>query len=251
MEQENLIQSRLRELAEKAYQQNVYTYTHFLSMAELDLYCRMRGELNFISHQTFGGNAGCERQMVSFGSEDEFGYPGEFPIALLCVEPNAEKFAEELTHRDYLGALLNLGMEREMLGDIVVRGKRAYIYCVDTAAAYLQENLVKVRHTYVSCRLVENSIPEVAPVLEERIYNVASERIDVLVAAVVNESRSKSSERFTQKKIFLNGRQMENPGYQLRQGDVLSIRGYGKLIYDGLLGETRKGRCRVVVRKYL
>ncbi len=246
-----LLKRHVLDLAKKAWQQNVYLYTNFLSMAELDQVYRMSRELDFIKWEAFGGNAACERQMVGFGSEAELGYPGEFPIVLLEVAPVAEKFAEALTHRDYLGALVNLGIQRSLLGDIVVRDKRAYVYCVDTIAPFIQENLTKVRHTYVNARPVSLELEDVRPVLAPMKLNVASERLDVVVAALTGNSRNQVLELFRTKKIFVNGKLNENNSGTLKPGDVLSIRGTGKFIYEGVQAETRKGRYSVALQKYV
>ena len=163
----------------------------------------------------------------------------------------AEKFAEPLTHRDYLGALLNLGIERSLIGDIVVREKKAYVYCVDSIEAFLRENLTKVKHTYVKAQAVSLELEDVQPVLKPLRLNVASERLDVLTAALTGSSRSQVLELFRAKKIFVNGKVNENNSGTLKAGDVLSIRGTGKFIYDGVQAETRKGRAVVSVRQYV
>lgn len=251
MDQETVFQKHLLDLANQSYRQNIYTYTGFLSLAEQDAFYRMERELSFASCRLFGGGEGCERVMAEFGSEANFGYPGSFPIAILAVEPNAEKFAEELTHRDYLGAILNLGIERSLIGDIVIRGKHAWLYCVDSIAEYLCENLTRIRHTYVRCQTAVGEAPELKPEFEALSLNVPSERLDAVLAALTKLSRGKAAELLREKKVFVNGRLLENPSYSLKAGETISVRGFGKVIYDGLLGETKKGRCRVQVRKYL
>jgi RNA-binding protein YlmH len=250
MDEETLLRRHILDLAKKAWQQNVYQYTNFLSPAEQDALQRMRRELDFIHWETFGGNEACERQIAGFGSEEEMGYPGVFPIALLEVAPAAEKFAEPLTHRDYLGALLNLGIVRGLLGDIVVRPNRAYVYCVDSIADYIQENLTKVKHTYVKVSAVGLELEEVKPVLVPVKKNVASERLDVIAAALCGCSRSQVLELFRTKKIFVNGKVEENHSGTLKEKDVLSIRGTGKFIYEGVQAETKKGRYTVTLLKY-
>ena len=76
----------------------------------------------------FGGAAGAERVMIRFGDEESLGYEQPFPIAIIKAEPVSPKFAEKLTHRDFLGAILNLGIERSTVGDIIVRESTAYFF---------------------------------------------------------------------------------------------------------------------------
>lgn len=250
-DEETRVRRRILDLAKQAWQQNSYQYTDFLSLAEQDILYRMNRELDFIHWECFGGNEASERQMAGFGSEEAFGYPGVFPIRLLEISPAAEKFAESLTHRDYLGALLNLGITRGLLGDIVVRPKRAYVYVSERIAEFIQENLVRVKHTVVSAREVSLVLEDVRPTLEPLRVNVASERLDVIAAAVCGCSRSQVLALFREKKVFVNGKMEENPGKTLKAGDRLSLRGTGKFLYEGVQGETKKGRFVVKIGKYV
>ena len=108
MDEEILLKRRLTDAANKAYRQNIYTYTNFLSMPELDTYYRLLPEISFIHSETSGGSPSCERQIVRFGSSDDLGYEEPFPITCIKISPLIRKFADELSHRDFLGAILNL-----------------------------------------------------------------------------------------------------------------------------------------------
>ena len=101
--------NRLRDLANKSYQQNIYTFSAFLGLSEISVYEQMKKEISFAHPMLFGGYGMAERQMVRFGSPQEFGYEEEFPITCIHVTPLLAKFADELSHRDFLGALMNLG----------------------------------------------------------------------------------------------------------------------------------------------
>ena len=93
--------ARMQDLAKRAYRQNIYTYSGFLTPAELAELEDKRAEFSFVRMTFFGGTPDCERQMVQFGSEEIFGYPGTFPIATILVEPLLEKFADTFCHRDF------------------------------------------------------------------------------------------------------------------------------------------------------
>ena len=125
-----LLQSRLMDLAKKSYRQCIYTHTGFLGMAELDVYYRMEKELCFSHPALFGGYEGAQRQVIRFGNPEEFGYEEEFPIVCIRISPLSSKFAESLSHRDFLGALMNLQIERSQIGDILVGEKVSYLYCL-------------------------------------------------------------------------------------------------------------------------
>lgn len=239
------LKKRIVELARKSYEHNIYTYTGFLNMAEQDIFYGMLAEVKGTDYELYGGREDCERQMLRFGSEESLGYAEAFPIVCLAVRPLIEKFAENMTHRDYLGAIMNLGIDRSTVGDIFINGKTAYLFCTDKIAAYIQENLDKVRHTNVKC--VEVDVMEELPVKEpeEIHFTVASERVDGIISKVYNLSRNQSLLLFRERKVYVNGRLNENNSYTMKSGDKVSVRGYGRFLYYGAGHETKKGKWSV------
>ncbi len=245
-----LFQKRVRELAQKAYHNGQYLFSNFLSVAELAMYYQMEKELFYVPITAFGGTADCERMMLRFGDEALCGYEAPFPIACIEIAPLMEKFGEALGHRDYLGALMNLGIERSMLGDIVIDKKKACIFCTDTMAPYILENLSKIRHTSVRCQIAENVPKSTVTRLEQRTIQVQTARMDSVIAKVYNLSRTESTELFRTKKVFVNGYLNENNSGQLRQKDLVSVRGFGRFRFIKVLGETRKGKLNIDVELY-
>ncbi len=251
MEQDTLLKRKLTDLAEKAYQQNIYTYSNFLSMSELSIYHQMDSDLRFIPSSTYGGNDACERQIVQFGSADLFGYEGTYPIQLIRISPLLAKFSDTLTHRDFLGAILNLGIDRSLIGDIIIRNNCGYVFCMDHIADYILDNLTKIKHTNIKCEYCDQNLSDIKPHIEHIECIAASNRIDAVAATLTKLSRSKVIELFRTQKIFINGKVMENNSYMLKPNDILVIRGLGKFIYDGCGNETRKGRMYVQLQKYI
>lgn len=245
------LKKRLAELAEKSYRNNQYVFTNFLNMAEMNAFYEMRKEISYIPFTAFGGTENCERLMVRFGSENFFGYEEPFPICCIQAEPLIEKFADDFSHRDFLGAIMNLGIEREVVGDIAIKGKKAYIFCTEKIAPYIAENLVQVKHTSMRCTVLEQAPDILKPTLEKKEVTAASERIDAVLGKLCNMSRSQSVLAFREKKVFVNGRQCENNSYQLKAGDVVTCRGFGKFIYEGVKYETKKGKICAEVSVYV
>ena len=251
MDDNQLLKARIQELAKASYQQNRYTFTSFLTPAELAVVDELAKELSYIDFETFGGCEICERQMVRFGSKRSLGYEEAYPIAVLLIEPLMEKFAEELGHRDYLGAVMNLGIKREILGDIIIKGKSAYLFCEAEIADYIITNLDKVRHTNVKVCRMEGEIDALKKELQDMEVLVSAPRFDAIVAAVAKISRKEALALFTEKKVLLNGRVCENNSMQLKEESVFSIRGYGKYVYVGSGNLTRKGKIYARLKKYV
>jgi RNA-binding protein YlmH len=250
MEETEFTKKRFAELADRSYTKGQFTFTQFLGMADLSLFYEEKRTLDYVKPTVFGGYDGAERAVVRFGDPESLGYEENFPIDILAIVPLVDKFADDLTHRDFLGALMSLGIERSLLGDIIVTGKKAYIFCLERISDFIIENLISVKHTSVSVRKAETEdIKDIPRGFEkEKMIQVASERIDAVIAKVYNVSRSATMEYFAQKKVFLNGRQTENTSLALKQDDVVTVRGYGRFKLAEIVGTSRKGKLNILVR---
>lgn len=245
-----LIKNRFLELAKRAESRGVYAYTPFLGLLEQDTLSKMKRELSFIPCEAFGGAEGCERVMVRFGNEETLGYAEPFPIKCLFAEPLNRRFADKLTHRDILGALMGLGIEREVLGDIVIREFGAYIFCAESIAEHIKENFTQAKHTDLKVSFAERLPDGELFKLTPCELTVASERLDCTVAAYAKLSRGDASELITKGLVFVNGAQVENGSKQITENSVVSVRGYGRFIFKGEQRRTRKDRLVVRIEKY-
>lgn len=241
------LKKRLLELAEKSYSRGVYTYTPFLSLSQQQVFHDVSREVSYAGVLLEGGAPVCDRKIIRFGSPENLGYEEPFPITCIEIQPAMAKFAENLTHRDFLGAIMNLGIERSTIGDIFVKDQSGILFCQQSIAPYLIENLHQVRHTNVKCRIPENEITLQSAEPKEILLTVSSVRIDGVVAKLYNISRSESLTLFRTGRIFVNGIAMENNSYQLKREDAVTVRGYGKFIYYDSMGETKKGKDRISV----
>ena len=251
MDKETIVlKKRLHDLANQSYQNNMFTFSAFLSLHEQQLIEEIRKENAFIEVTLYGGNTDCERMMARFGNKEELGYEEAFPICCIKIEPLIEKFADALTHRDFLGAVMNLGIERNTIGDIYVQGKSAYLYCHQKMAEYLLEELDKVKHTHVKCHLIDSveELPTVESISKEVLVSAC--RIDGVISKVYNISRTVSLELFRSGRIFVNGKLMENNSYVLKLNDSITVRGFGKFIFKEEVYKTKKEKLRILIEKY-
>lgn len=254
-----LLKKRLNELARKSYERNMYVYTDFLGLAEQSILYGIERELQYAGVTLQGcayvnsdADDMTERKIARFGLAENCGYEENFPIVCLRIKPLQKKFADALTHRDFLGSLMNLGMDRSKLGDLFVKDKEALVFCQESVADYLMEELRRVKHTDVSCSVASEEeialITQVKP--EDALLQVSSERIDACIAKLYNISRNDSLELFRQGKVYVNGRLCENNSYMLKKEDAVTVRGYGKFLFQGITGETRKGKLCVTLAVY-
>lgn len=244
------LRNRLHDLAEKSFNQGIFTFTGFLGLSEQDIFWQEAGSLSHAGYRLEGGCEAADRVVVRFGNQEELGYEMPFPIVCVHIEPVARKFADALSHRDFLGALMNLGIDRSTIGDIKVGDSQAYLFCLESIAGFICENLGQVKHTQVKCSLTAEpgEIPREEPLPMD--IQVQSLRADAVLAKVYNLSREKSQELFRAGKVYVGGRLCENNSRLLKSGDTVNARGYGKFILTGEPRETRKGKLAAEVAVY-
>ena len=164
--------------------------------------------------------------------------------------PPAEKTVPG--HRDYLGALMGLGIKRTKVGDIIVGAHGAQIVVAEDMAEYLKDSLTSVGRAIV--KVTVSDITGLRPMeikKEEREYNVSSPRLDNVVSAVFSVSRKSAQEAISRGLVFIDGIQTMKPDQQLKEGQKLVLRGKGKAIYEGTFGKSRKGKDYIRVTKYI
>ena len=146
MDDVKILRNRFSELAQRAYSTGRCAFTDFLGLAELDILKSMKRELDYAGITLWGGADGCERTVARFGEQKREGsFP--FPICCLAAEPVDRKFADKLTHRDILGAIMALGIERDTVGDIYIVDNSAYILCLEKVRDVILGGLSSAKRT--------------------------------------------------------------------------------------------------------
>ena len=190
-----------------------------------------------------------ERELAA-ASLDADGSLSSGEIALVRIEGSG--FAS-LGHRDFMGAILNLGIRRETLGDVVVVGECACeAYCAPAAASLVGSELCRVGRDSVRV-----SVGEVEPGArierryEELSVNVASARLDCVVGEIAAASREAAKRLIASGAVEVDYREETDPDARVPEGATLSVRGVGKFRVGETLGETRKGRLRLRIYRYV
>ena len=266
MQSSDLLKARIKELANRAYTMNYVTSTDFLSVAEqADFFASLSSlgvpkESRLVEgarYLLYGGYPEAERAMAvflpSYLTEEEFlEQELESPSILTCIQisPRAARYADELTHRDYLGSMMQCGMERDQIGDILTDGTVAFAFVTTTCADVLVKELTRVKHTSVDAAIVPISACSLRPSFEECNISVASERLDAVLGGIYHLARGKAQELIDREAVFVDGRCVTQAGYLLKAESRISVRGFGKFIYIGPSATTKKGRLYVTVRIY-
>ena len=248
--EEQQLEKHFRDLARTAYQRGIAVFSDFLNLNELNIFQSLRGEFSYLETETFGGYELAERQIAVFRPEAPVFY-ADYPVKCLKITPLNAKFAEDLNHRDYLGAVLNLGIDRACLGDILVEEDAAYLFCLERMADFIRDNLTRIRHTSVYVEQVEAENFHYEPKYKEVSGTVASVRLDKLLALAFNASRSSLTGLIEGGKVFVNGKLVTSNGYEPKEGDLISVRGMGRFRFRGTGGQSKKGREYVILWRYI
>lgn len=243
MNENELTKKRLTELSHRAFERGYTTFSDFLNLEEISLLKSLHTESKY---NLYGGYDNADRCVASFGECEEY----QYPISCIKIEPANQKFADELSHRDFLGALMNLGINRSTLGDIIVTNNTGYLFCLNSIKEYILQNLDRIKHTTVRC--TESVLPaEIAEKKPEPIeLTVSSQRVDITVAAVFKLSRNAVTQLVNQEKVFINSKIAYKESLTLKSGDIVSVRGKGKFIFDGEIRHTKKNKSVIGIRLY-
>lgn len=250
---EHFFIQHMQDLAMRAKQSEYPCFTDFLTSGELSLLCRNAHKFSGVRVQTFGGHKDCDHKMGGFFPfmYDESEAEKLFPIRCIEVSAVNNKYAKEITHRDYLGAILNLGIERSTIGDIRICDQTAYVFCNRELVPFIMSHLDQIRRTNVSCREIDDihKIPEQQ--FDIRHQSVSSLRLDNVISAMVGCARKKAGELISQGKVLVDSQEQNSNSFRCHNQMVMSVRGYGK--YRLLFEEedrTRKGKQKITIYKY-
>ncbi len=247
-EDEVLLSRRLDDLFAAVQNKNVCKFTNFLDERQAMVALATIRKKHFTDYLFWGGFSEAERVILGF-FPDYMQPQGEaFPIVPITVTYRKE---DKLSHRDFLGALMNLMIKRELIGDILVQEGQAVLFVHQNASKLVLEELKRVGRVGVKCSA---SLPATLPAAhqyKELSGTISSPRLDALVAMLAGISREKASNLIKSGLVMQNCEIVDSPSNEVAQEDKLSIRGYGKYILQRIGPVTKKGRVSISCLKYI
>lgn len=251
--EERVLLARALDKLELAQDRGVPSHTPFLSPGEQMSVSGLLQACGGPRHLFFGGYEGAERSLCVFlpdwQEEADFFADPEGPVAALEVSYPP---AAPLTHRDFLGALMGLGITREKLGDILVGEGCSQVLLLREALPILLSQWDSAGRWRLQVREVALSELSVRPPEVRQIRDtVATLRLDAVAAAGFSLSRGKAADLIGAGRVALNHRECVKPDRLVAQGDVLTCRGYGKCVVKQVLGQSKKGRTMLLLERYL
>ncbi|MBQ0010083.1 MAG: RNA-binding protein [Ruminococcus sp.] len=254
MNDTDLLYARLSDKRAECLRTYAATFTSFLDLPS----CALAASFAKREHTDmvlYGGYPDAERKLCVFlpdyaaTVEDCFA-PDDLP---LCVFRATAKDPDKmLSHRDYLGSLMALGIKRETVGDILVYEGGADLIVLSSVAGFLIQQYNTVGRTPIRSEIVPISELRIPDVRTEEIRDtVASPRLDNMISAAFRLSRSAAGEAISAGIVFVNDEPITKPDASVAEGSKLVLRGKGKVTVKSFAGESRSGRLVVLFTKYL
>lgn len=246
---EMILINRLKELANISYQRGIPIFSDFLNINEQSIFKREISKMPPVSYDALGGYNLAERKIIAITPLNSSNNCPP-PIVTIIIKPLNAKFSDTLSHRDFLGAILNLGIDRSKIGDIVINKTGGFVFCLEKMAPFIIDNLTRIKHTSVICELCAFN-EDVCLNYTEISGSISSVRLDSILALCFESSRSSIISNIEEGKVFVNAKVMTTNSYNLKENDIISVRGLGKFKYLGTSGVTKKGRYIATIHKYI
>lgn len=242
--------ARVIDLADQAIKTWEVVLTDFLSPPELAEVQRIFSRLTEVDLLTWGGYLQAERQRVAIARSE---VPlDQSQVALTGLEIAGNFLFDPANHRDFLGAMLGTGIVRDKTGDIIVLGERgAQVIVVPELVEFLEMNLQQVRSVPVKVQPIDLSELKIREPKKKELTTVeASLRLDAIASAGFGMSRSKMADLIDGGDVRVNWKETTQPSSQVKPGDLIAIRGKGRLEV-GEVAVTKKDRYRVQLTRYI
>lgn len=234
----------------RANKQNRPFFTAFYNKVWMESVLNQYGpKESYIKYTFFGGYEGAERQKLAVTPYEL--HDQEFEISALNIQVKTG-LGKELSHRDYLGAILALGIERDRIGDIIVHETGAFVLMDENMVPYLRSQLLSIGRYQKVCieEIPLSDLTVIKPNTKEWNTTVTALRMDAVAAAAFGLSRNECAKLIQGEKARRNGMSVSSSDL-LKEGDTITLRGYGKARLKAINGYTKKERLHITIEKYV
>ena len=226
--------------------QNMYApkLTDFLDPRETEILRMLIGTNGDVQVAFYGGNQQAERKRAII--YPDYYQPELEDYELTIYELSYSAKFTSLKHRQILGTLMSIGLKREKFGDIWIGGEQVQFVVAKDVSSYLEMNISKMGNAGVKLHeMPREQVMQVTEQWKESQVTVSSMRLDTELSAIANTSRQKSQMLVQQGRVKVNWKQVDNPSYEIRESDVLSTRGIGRMKIFSIEGKTKKDKWKI------
>lgn len=250
--EERLLFAKALDQAIFAMKRRQPAFTDFMDRAKCSRFAERMQGIRDLNVMLFGGTEDCERQMMGFSLAEAELSEEEFPIKIVKIRRKSKKFGQaDLSHRDYLGSILGLGIDRSKVGDILVAEDTAVCFVAEEISLYITAVLEQVSRTAVIAEEAEGADAIPKRQTETKRLTVASLRLDAVAGEAFNLARGKAQTLIGAEKAQVNWNTVTNTSHLLKEGDMVSLRGFGRFRLKSVGGKTKKDRVGLEIEKYI
>ncbi|MBU3208453.1 YlmH/Sll1252 family protein [Clostridium algidicarnis] len=208
--------------------------------SKVQKYCNKNGIVSDVS----GGFDNAERRIIRFNGSGSY-----YSIQIIKIT-NKSKFCE-LLHKDYLGALMSLGVKREKFGDLIVEDNKCYLPVTEDILQYIFINLKVIGKSPCTVELLNDNESIPGYNFKVNMHLASSKRIDVIISSITNLSRAKSQQYIKSGKVLIDYVTCYEKSEEVMSANTITIRGYGKYKVGEIIGTTSSGRLKIEIKKYI
>ncbi|SKC87307.1 YlmH family RNA-binding protein [Maledivibacter halophilus] len=230
---------------------NIFKSTDFLD-PYLASICNeiLKTRFKYDNFKITGGYDAAERKIVVI--YPDYFYEKDIDIPLKVIKIDDLPKEKGFQHREILGSVLGLGLKREKIGDIIINKEHVQIIVLGEIASYIEINLTQIGKYKVQAHIdeIENIIPKENK-FKQITDTVKSLRLDAISSSGFNMSRSKAADDIKREKLKVNFVPINTPSFSIKEGDLISYKGKGRMILDKIAGKTKKDRYKITIKKFI
>ena len=246
---DRLLVNKILDAVEYCEKNFTYKATTFLDPRQQKLVEGLLQKEKSIKYYTESGVQDSERKLYIIYNEDYAAEDIEKQYSILEFTWYS-KSVKKPSHRDFLGSIIGAGIKREMLGDIILEDDKAFVVCSEEVSEYILYNIERIGSLPVKVQIVEHA--DITEEKEKTINTtVASLRLDGIISAGFGISRTKAAELIKSGRVRINWEEKDVTSKVIKQSDVISIRGKGRIILEEIAGNTKKDKIRIVIKKFV
>lgn len=247
MDNNKLLAAKAHDWSKQVIKKQARMFFDFFDPAAQDKIADVLKEYEQVDFAFYGGTELAERKMLCVFPKGEGVDEKEYAIDVIEFEKK-----DDMTHRDILGALMGIGISREKTGDILFGPAKAYIYLKENISDYVLTNLTQVASHEIDPVIADKKTIVVAEAQSKEFHIiVASMRADGIISAAFRLSRAISLQYIKADRVKLNHQPLLKQAKELKEGDLISIRGKGRIEIVQQTGKTKKGNIKLTVKRYV
>ncbi len=237
---------KILDKADGALKRHDVKSTDFLTPYETKAACDLLNGIQGIKYIVTGGYEEAERKTLVLFPDYLDEYTVDTPIVAFEIKSTSQ--FEHLDHRDYLGAILGMGLKREKIGDIIVHNNTCQVVVNSSLKDYILYNLSKVGNASVKVLKLDEITP--SQIEYKQINgNVASLRLDAVLSLAFKVSRTEAQSLISKEKVSINWMQVTKSSYEVMEKDIISLKGKGRVIIASIEGKTKSERIVIKLHK--